>query len=1771
MDSSADEVMRDGSVSEEENEAMEVVEEEAEDEEVNDRESCLSRKRKHSEEPSNGLFKIAENGELQMCLEIDRSSLNFKEDELPTKSTVLDAEEQWPPILDLLIHRAVRVAPLGFQYFIAQCSQDIYENFVGKLQPKFKGHLSKQSSLAILFILYEVWNTLTREEQKEWDKHAVEKIYPDGVPKKVKTFGNAQDVAWLESVSVEQLPCLLCSPGDESRYNYKRLLAHITYSHSFLQMHACQHCGQAYEQEEHLYTESHCRDFRVSATERRPFLAAVCTLVCVECGFQYVMSASADEKKCAEEYLSVLLSHNHAQFTVFRTLSHEPIKVNRAKFTFMSRKGLMPGSCQTCGVQFSTIVEGRKHFEKKHPPEMERLKCSKCPFSTCNKQALRDHVIGSHLTKWNLKEAMEHLTLHPPAHCEEPTQTSPYTAQLREEFAKAEYHGDTNVPVHNNIKVRLSNAVIEATAVGSNRFDTLTLSARKEYRHEVQINVSIESPFRDTMHGTILNNDVYYCYSCSTIFLGENKLEQHQQTCDTKKANRQPLKKEGAIKLLASPLFSANRTLRCPLCPRVRCCSIVSLRRHMINTHDKFAHFNATLLTLDKYVKDWIAGQASGLMHEFASTFHGLLEAVGAVSEDEEPEEKRSRSNRIQVFQSYVGDSVEEDQDVENMPSRLIACDEVGNYCHFCKEAYSTSAALRDHLKRKHAFICPDCKGLFMDEKFYNVHKCDGTTKKILAVNCAVCNHQLKSTEAFYNHILDSHFENVHFCPRTGQLFPRIVDKCIKEDTPNLICSLCALPDFRACELATHMKNHTEKWDRCPLCKILSPDKPCTKEGVDVSTNNLFHHIYQEHCPLNAGGIRSCYFCSRTIPQVIRKSLNMEVSQLIRHLIFECDPCNYCLLCNDAVPLTESIREHRIKKHSNVFQRFKCPVCRTKFRTYAAYRGHKMYDECSQEIANGNCIVEDENFLITGKTKLAKTMRPKPILAAENQSQDIVEPLTEDSDDDDIFVDEEAAAEADIEREVRNVIDGLLDSVCGPVEDIQVVDVRSVESSSVDDDAIEIIDDDLAVVGEGKGLTTQRKEQTIQCPKCSARFQKQFSLDLHMKEHINDCGETIDDVFGVPRNKPVFICRSCCLAYEDQRVYGRHRERHGHVFSCSQCNAINSHRNVIQEHYDMHSAEKGQKRLVFGCSTCSIGFHSNEGFCHHMRNEHEHDLLFFCKNCGFGHTNADRCVEHIYAAKCMHNDSVQSVLGVCMASIFHYQPQNVEDHRTSIEMYPNTAVTPSDCTHRSFSATNECMVSCPECAVLIPYSTYYHMGYVKDAQTLRICPTDNTTPLYYTKTHFVKNPKLRERLARDDSGTSTPRPLPQHRSGLPPVGSASRTTPGMRVITPTTPSSMVNRRIGSASVVLPRNAGTARSSGPPPVIIRHNPHAVVAQQRAQARSLYSINNTRQVINPTRNPVRYHIGSAPSSSGLSPLNARTSGLMTMRRPTTVVRNQAFENIGRSMASENDKTGVEFPVDPSGALRCPYTGCDATFLTRSQGVIHRIRHIQHKYVCMECGRAQITEKDAVIHQFKQHVKRFSSKDVEYRLTCPCCLRVFLSLPQFSQHLCEADHEGLRYEEESCFRKFGSQSLARHHTLVHQLFKRGKGNCTRPQCCALCATIEKYWEHQLTDSFTLNHTHIHGFHQVGLCRCCGAQFPVNDATSFQGHFRSHHCKKIVHIDAYICHCGEQVQSKDLTSHFNEKHYVLGLRFNPVPGNGKLLIETNESFRRCFGIEQS
>ncbi|EYC19915.1 hypothetical protein Y032_0023g778 [Ancylostoma ceylanicum] len=253
-------------------------------------------------------------------------------------------------------------------------------------------------------------------------------------------------------------------------------------------------------------------------------------------------------------------------------------------------------------------------------------------------------------------------------------------------------------------------------------------------------------------------------------------------------------------------------------------------------------------------------------------------------------------------------------------------------------------------------------------------------------------------------------------------------------------------------------------------------------------------------------------------------------------------------------------------------------------------------------------------------------------------------------------------------------------------------------------------DDELQVVGEveyvpGSSTTTvSSREKKYKCSKCSCTFITAHAAKIHEDtSHSTDAGGICDKVFGIPLRGFFFVCRNCCAAFESQQQFKTHRLSHGPTgsVSCGECSAIAYNTPLFEHHRNAHATKD---RLFYGCSQCSMMFRTDARLMFHLREAHGVPLFFFCKACHLGGTHERTIYAHVSvkSQRCRQfgmqkNWTSIMTIGVCPANVLHYQPKNIVTHEVMVSRGSVEVVVPSECSHRSFLAPTDSLITCREC------------------------------------------------------------------------------------------------------------------------------------------------------------------------------------------------------------------------------------------------------------------------------------------------------------------------------------------------------------------------------------------------------------------------------------------------------------------------------------------
>uniref|UniRef100_A0A915L6Z8 C2H2-type domain-containing protein n=1 Tax=Romanomermis culicivorax TaxID=13658 RepID=A0A915L6Z8_ROMCU len=260
------------------------------------------------------------------------------------------------------------------------------------------------------------------------------------------------------------------------------------------------------------------------------------------------------------------------------------------------------------------------------------------------------------------------------------------------------------------------------------------------------------------------------------------------------------------------------------------------------------------------------------------------------------------------------------------------------------------------------------------------------------------------------------------------------------------------------------------------------------------------------------------------------------------------------------------------------------------------------------------------------------------------------------------------------------------------------------------DPQITVIDDDIQIVDNDTEADATRSltvnKQNHFCQVCNRGFRTGRAVQEHMSSHIFDAGATCEQTFGVPLRHIVYVCRSCCLAYEDSDVFAKHIKKHGPIFGCPRCTAVSFDQTQMQLHEEAHNNGK----LVFGCVTCRIAFRKEQNLLLHMNRMHEMNILWICLKCFMANTDWATMYSHVmtqhYSAYPVHP---AKVLVPCATAKLHYQPIKPVEYESSLSLLTPAVrrlTAPAECPHRTFNTYNETLVACPVCGSMIAATRY---------------------------------------------------------------------------------------------------------------------------------------------------------------------------------------------------------------------------------------------------------------------------------------------------------------------------------------------------------------------------------------------------------------------------------------------------------------------------------
>ncbi|KJH50352.1 zinc finger, C2H2 type [Dictyocaulus viviparus] len=1012
------------------------------------------------------------------------------------------------------------------------------------------------------------------------------------------------------------------------------------------------------------------------------------------------------------------------------------------------------------------------------------------------------------------------------------------------------------------------------------------------------------------------------------------------------------------------------------------------------------------------------------------------------------------------------------------------------------------------------------------------------------------------------------------------------------KNTPEVVlcsCYLCGMEMVSFEQLARHLDKHTEKWARCPFCDDYVPISSHEAMKVHLTQRHMERKdgswvcAYCQRMLVRGIFAHLLYICTQTRKcalcrgrQSLKNAAEMTLHWTNNHLDilrrFQCTDCGmtFCHL--------EDFSAHQCRSHfmqqkcscgfNTVFssrtaflvhfgihmdeENLTCKLCRFKFSSRVALQTEnekrpkrvKEFDALAEEKQTNVDVTFAMRNLIRKVCESLGEPYDRVKLSPQCRESDVIEIDDAPGVDDDLVGSGEtpqAALSAEIRVEAADSVSDHGSNMPGYVEDDDdekavecVVEgsrefpTNSVVVRKIND---EHADDEICVVAEvhesnshntDAGGICDKKERTVSF--------KQYLLTCVCKD-----GDWTGRVFCKSNPLAIVILPAILLS-------------HGPTgsISCGECSAIAYNTPLYEHHRKAHATPD---RLFYGCSQCSMMFRTDSRLMFHLREAHGVPLFFFCKACHLGGTHERTIYAHVAvkSQRCRQfgeqkNWTSIATIGVCPTIALHYQPKNPITYelmiqRGSLEIaecqfHQVDAVVPSECSHRSFLAPTDSLITCRDCFCTM-------------------------TAASFTAAETYRNGGVSKELAMTlDNGTEFP-------------------FTGIYDQTPCEGSS----------------AAPGRAIAPRPISVDVSPS--VSNLSNNIRSTLDI--PAHTSSP-RLPVRSQQQTSSTCARIATVSSlmSTKAASTIKRRTTtnysdVITLSDDEPPGPSAAKRPPQpmdhlvARTKIKIDVGPRCKACYYICEATMPSAQIQSLHELHRNGMKWFCLDCANAQMDEVEAMKHYFSVHVKVAEQKALErgilfrplhYELQCPFpkCREPLSTLTNLRIHINHKHRLEASCSSAICMFRFCSPFAKTKHDGQHATYESING--VEGTCCPLCGTLNQ-WNIQMPGtSYTMSHIAVHGLRRYHMCRDCFVCFKGDyDCVRMKTHFETTHCALIPKTNnrELLCKlCREVVSKSNLTEHVTEKHLVTGFKSRDPKNQGKLVVKTGAVTRRFLGFER-
>lgn len=662
-------------------------------------------------------------------------------------------------------------------------------------------------------------------------------------------------------------------------------------------------------------------------------------------------------------------------------------------------------------------------------------------------------------------------------------------------------------------------------------------------------------------------------------------------------------------------------------------------------------------------------------------------------------------------------------------------------------------------------------------------------------------------------------------------------------------------------------------------------------------------------------------------------------------------------------------------------------------------------------------------------------------------------------------------------------------------------------------------DDELAVVAEVENSTgtlpssiSAGREKKFKCQKCSLAFYTNGSLESHMRDHRQDAGAQLcTETYGIPVvTKASWLCRNCCVVFENQPKYQKHMAIHGDTcLTCIHCSGIAFNHTAIQNHMKSHE----EKKVRYSCGTCLCTFASDLALFDHLSVAHGVSLYYFCKVCGFGSTSADSVFQHISIHN-GHNYSLVQRFGACPAQLLNYDPTDELEFRSQILNKTIQLVSPSDCSHRSMLLQCETVVSCKTCHCTQAWFNY--MAFNNHSEETGFPQFKNVDLANDYRRDFPLSRHLNERNALSMSQFGNAK----HGSANHSHGQAQPNKRTFRHEVPyrtAAPRSSLQTN-GSSMGSVTTNGGRVVRPSPP----------------------NSMNVTLRRAPPQQAPPRRIViaNSAPNNTNV------------LRNHVAVTTKCQFKDCDKVLHSEFDRQ-----------LHSMHSS-NSSWFCRQCG------HSPKSEIDLFLHYIQVHLKPA----YDKHQSN-SFKSNVFHLKCPirsCTSPEFQSPKAFEKHMRTAHAAELPFEASCCDARFASKALCVKHDQEHASFLDSNG--TDASCCPICGSLSM-WSLPKDPHTDCLQSHIirHGLDYRSSCRQCLKQFPADvnqdqviahilDTHGMSMHGNTFHCN--------LCTTGTKTV-EEFAEHCRKAHVFHILVKSSHSTRGELVVTTGQEYENYVGLK--